>query len=404
MKFSADALFKERVASYYAEVRKYTRYMLNDHLLFVLVFALGAILYYYSGWVQTIDETFPAPLLMAVVLAIVLVWSPVYTYIKRPDTVYLLPLEEEMKPYLQKAVWTSFAAQIYVLVALLAFSMPMYAAVKQTGFGSFFVFLVVLLAAKLWNLFCRLEALNLPSNEKRMIDLVVRLLQNFALLYALFSGYMAIAGLAVFFMLLWLFHMGRQGNRPLKWELLAELEEKRLASFYRIANMFTDVPHLRGTVSRRAWLDGLLPGPQNGTHTYLLFRTFVRMNEYFGLYIRLTIIAVFIILFSGTMAVQLIAALLFLYLTGFQLMPIAVRHDYIIWPRLYPAGNTEKKAAVQKLLMRVMLIQSILFGGLSTINGTLSGAVIVLAASLVFSIFFTKIYAPSRLEKMSSVR
>lgn len=404
MKFSADALFKERVASYYAEVRKYTRYMFNDHLLFVLVFALGAILYYYSGWVKTIDETYPVPLLMAAVLAIVLVWSPVYTYIKRPDTVYLLPLEEEMKTYLQKAVWTSFAAQIYVLVALLAFSIPMYAAVKQTGFGSFFIFLAVLLAAKLWNLFCRLEALNLPSNEKRIIDLAVRLLQNFVLLYAVFSGYMAIAGLAVLFMLLWLFHMGRQGNRPLKWELLADLEEKRLADFYRIANMFTDVPHLRGTVKRRAWLDGLLPGPQSGTHTYLLFRTFVRMNEYFGLYIRLTIIAALIILFSGTMAVQLIAALLFLYLTGFQIMPIAVRHDHIIWPRLYPAGNGEKKAAVQKLLMRIMLVQSILFAGLSIINGTLNGAVIVLAASLVFSIFFSKIYAPSRLAKMSSVR
>lgn len=404
MKFSADALFKERVASYYAEVRKYTRYMLNDHLLFVLVFALGAILYYYSGWVKTIDETFPAPLLMAAVLAIVLSWSPVYTYIKRPDTVYLLPLEEEMKTYLQKAVWTSFAAQIYMLVALLAFSMPMYAAVKQTGTGSFFVFLAVLLAAKLWNLFCRLEALNLPSNKQRMIDLAVRLLQNFALLYALFSGYLAISGFAVFFMLLWIFYMGRQGNRPLKWELLAELEEKRLAGFYRIANMFTDVPHLRGTVRRRAWLDRLLPGPQNGTHTYLLFRTFVRMNEYFGLYIRLTIIAALIILFSGMLTVQLIVALLFLYLTGFQLLPIAARHEHIIWPRLYPAGNSEKKAAVQKLLMRVMFIQSIIFGVLSITNGTMAGTGTVLAASIVFSIFFSKVYAPSRLARMSGIR
>ncbi|OLN23804.1 hypothetical protein BTO30_02335 [Domibacillus antri] len=404
MKFSADELFKERAASYYTEVRKYTRYMLNDHFLFVLVFALGAALYYYSGWVETIDETFPAPLLMAAVMGVVLLWSPVYTYIKRPDTVYLLPLEKEMKPYLKKAVWASFIAQSYIIVALLAFSMPMYAVSQNTGFGNFFIFLAVLFAAKLWNLFCRLYSLNLPSNDARVIDLAVRLLQNGVLLYAVFAGYDAIAGFAAFLMFLWVSYMRRLGNRPLKWELLAELEEKRLAGFYRIANMFTDVPHLRGTVKRRAWLDGVLPGPKSDTHTYLLFRTFVRMNEYFGLYVRLTVIAALIILFSGTMPVQLMAALLFLYLTGFQLMPIVLRHDHIIWPRLYPRGGGEKKEAVQKLLMRGMTLQSILFGILAVVNGTIIGAGIVLTTSLSFAIAFVHLYAPMRLSKMGGFK
>ncbi|OMP67130.1 ABC transporter permease [Domibacillus epiphyticus] len=403
MKFSADALFKERVTSYYAEVRKYTRYMLNDHLLFVLVFALGATLYYYSGWVETIDETFPAPLFMAAAMAGVLLWSPVYTYIKRPDTVYLLPIEEEMPPYLQKAVWTSFAAQSYILAALLAFSMPMYAASQNTGFGNFFFFLAVLLAVKLWNLYCRLYALNLPSNDTRVMDIIVRLLQSFAVLYAVFSGYYSVAGLTVLFMLLWFSHVRRQGSRPLKWELLAELEEKRLAGFYRIANMFTDVPHLRGTAKRRAWLDRLLPGSKSGIHVYLLFRTFVRMNEYFGLYLRLSIIAAVIILFSGTLTMQLIVAILFVYLTGFQLIPIAVRHDHIIWPRLYPEGEGEKSKAVQKLLQRLMIIQSVLFSIASIQNGTLVGAGIVLTSSIAFSILFVNVYAPARLAKMRRI-
>ena len=41
----------------------------------------------------------------------------------------------------------------------------------------------------------------------------------------------------------------------LKWDLLIAQEEKRMASFYRLANLFTDVPKLKDTVKRRKWLD-----------------------------------------------------------------------------------------------------------------------------------------------------
>lgn len=399
MKFSANALFKERAAAYYTEIRKYTRYMLNDHLLFVLIFAMGALLFYYSGWVETIEPGFPAPLIMAVVLGVILAWSPVYTYIKQPDTVYLLPLESELKLYFQKAVWTSFLAQSYVIVALVAFAMPMYAKAEGTGFGPFFLFLCAALAAKLWNLFCRLEALNVPSNDVRTADMGVRMLLNIAFLFAIFSSEYVLAGIAVLFMIFWIFYMGRIGNRPLKWELLAALEEKRMAAFYRLANMFTDVPHLRGTVKRRAWLDGLLPSSQKGTYTYLLSRTFVRMNEYIGLYVRLTVIGALIIAFSALLPVQLIVALLFLYLTGFQLLPIAVRHGYVMWPQLYPEGESGKQRAVQQLLLRVLLIESVVFGAAALSSGMLAAA-LVLSASIAFTLFFVWVYAPARLKKL----
>ncbi len=403
MKFSPNAFFKERVSAYYNEVRKYTRYMFNDHLLFVLVFALGALLYYYSNWVKTIDHSFPAPLIMAVVFTAALLWSPVYTYIKRPDTVYLLPLEEEMKPYFEKTVWASFFAQSYLLIVLLAFMMPMYAASQQTGFGNFFMFLGAVLAAKLWHLFCRLKALNLPSNQKQNADIAIRLLLSFVFLFAVFEAKYIIAGFSLLIMAFWFFYIKKEGSRPLKWDLLAELEEKRLASFYQVANLFTDVPHLRGTAKRRAWLDGMLPGPQSGSHVYLLFRTFVRMNEYFGLYVRLTIIAAVIILVSGLLPVQLIVAALFLYLTGFQLLPIVARHDHIIWPKLYPEGNKEKQKAVQQLLMRIMILQSFVFGAMAAVNGVIIGAAIVVGTSIVVTLLFVNTYVPLRLKKMERV-
>ena len=49
-------------------------------------------------------------------------------------------------------------------------------------------------------------------------------------------------------------------NKGIKWEFLIEQDERRMTAFYRLANMFTDVPKLKNKVKRREWLDGLLYG------------------------------------------------------------------------------------------------------------------------------------------------
>lgn len=60
----------------------------------------------------------------------------------------------------------------------------------------------------------------------------------------------------------------------LKWDILIDGEEKRMASFYRLANMFTDVPQLKATVKRRKWLDILINRiafAEDKTYLYLFF-------------------------------------------------------------------------------------------------------------------------------------
>ena len=96
--------------------------------------------------------------------------------------------------------------------------------------------------------------------------------------------------------------------------------------FYRFANYFTDVPHLKGSVSRRGWLGFLLrPSKLEGADAqkYLVKRTFIRTDDIFWLWVRLTVItmlgAVFIpfplviYIFAGALsfasAIQLIFAL-----------------------------------------------------------------------------------------------
>ncbi|KKB41794.1 ABC transporter permease [Bacillus thermotolerans] len=401
-----NELWKERLTAYYAELRKYLRYMLNDHLLLVLVFALGAGLYYYSGWVKTLDESFPASLLMAVILGLLLSWSSVYTLLMRADTVFLLPLEEQMAPYFRKAITTSFFSQIYLLIAALALFIPLHRQVEGGGTQAFFLWLAVVAAMKIWNLTVRWHVLKMQEKESRQIDWLVRFALNGLLLYFLFSNTSIVFVLivAVIMVAYLLYFRKASGKATLKWETLVELEEERMAAFYRVANLFTDVPHLRGEVKRRRWMDPLLGKASfepPHTYDYLFMRTFVRMNEYFGLYVRLTIIAILIIAFSGQLMIQLFVALLFIYLTGFQLLPIIRRHETKMWVSLYPVAQEQKSRSLLSLITRLLAIQSILFGLAVLISNTAMYALIVLAVGLAFSFVFTKLYAPGRLKKIT---
>lgn len=400
-----EELWKSRIAAYYSELRKYLRYMLNDHLLFVLVFGLGAALYYYSGWVKTLDETFPAPFVMAVFLGALLSWSPVYTFLMRADTVFLLPLEERMAPYFQKAIWTSFLSQGYLLIAVLAVFMPLYTQVRGGSMQIFFLWLLLAAVIKGWNLVVRWHVLKIQEKESRQIDWGVRLALNVLLLYFVFSGssVLFVIVVAVIMAAYYLYFRKISRRMALKWETLVELEEKRMAAFYRLANLFTDVPHLRGTVKRRKWLDKLLgqvPFDPAKTYTYLFRRTFVRMNEFFGLYVRLTVIAALIIGFSGQAVLQLIIALLFIYLTGFQLLPMIRRHETKIWVSLYPVSPERKSTSLLDLIGRLLLLQAIIFGLAAWAGHSISQGGIVLVTGIVFSLFFAKMYAPARLQKM----
>ena len=42
--------------------------------------------------------------------------------------------------------------------------------------------------------------------------------------------------------------------KPFPYDHFISLEQNRMMRFYRFANYFTDVPHLKGSVSRRGWL------------------------------------------------------------------------------------------------------------------------------------------------------
>ena len=174
-----------------------------------------------------------------------------------------------------------------------------------------------------------------------------------------------------------------------------------MTSFYRLANLFTDVPKLKNQVKRRKWLDSLLvriPFQQDQAFTYLFMRTFLRSGDYWGLFVRLTVIGAGAIYFLTFGIGQVIMAVLFIYLTGFQLLPLWKHHQYHSMLELYPLSESRKAFSFLSFLRKVLFSQSILFALVLFVKGEFAVASITLLVCIVFSFYFVSIYTKRKIK------
>ncbi|GER65801.1 ABC transporter permease [Weizmannia acidilactici] len=399
-----DHLWKERFASYLKELRRYSRYIFNDHLLFVLIFGLGAAAFYYSRWVRHLEPDFPAALVMGVVLGLVLAASPVHTLLKEADQVFLIPMEMRMRPFFRKAILFSFSIQAYVLLFALAALMPMYAKVTGRGFGSFFGLLVMLFVLKIWNLLLVWYVLKLTDASVPVWDWIVRFACSAAFVFLVVkcAPVWLVGILAAVMIVLFAYFYRLAKNRTLRWDVLIEREQRRMMGFYRFANLFTDVPELKAQVKRCKWLDPLLGGIHYGqehAYQYLFARTFLRTSQYFGLYVRLTTIGAVLLFFSHERLLALSLAVVFIYLTAFQMIPMIGYHDLKIWLQLYPVHTRLKKASFLRLLSVCLYVQTVVFAAASALNGLWMNGLLVLAAGAVFTWLLIVWYVPGKIRK-----
>ena len=401
--FDERLLWKERFGRTSKELSRYLRYIFNGHLVIVFVFLIGTAAYYYQDWLKTLPETFPSAIIMSICMAFLVTYSPIYTFMSEADRIFLLPLETKLGGYFRKSFWISFSMQIYLLLIGLAVFMPMYAAVNQGNFKRFFPFLITILMVKVLNLFIRWHVQYYGEKSVLSMDTLIRFMVNLVFLYLLFSNaalYLIIAAAVILFGLS-VYYKQQTKEKGLKWEYLIDQDERRMTSFYRLANLFTDVPKLKNQVKRRKWLDSLLvqiPFQQDQAFTYLFMRTFLRSGDYWGLFVRLTVIGAGIIYFLTFGIGQVIMAVLFIYLTGFQLLPLWKHHQYHSMLELYPLSESRKAFSFLSFLRKVLFLQSILFALVLGVKGEFVVASIALLVCMVFSFYFVSIYTKRKIK------
>ncbi|KWW16928.1 hypothetical protein AS888_23365 [Peribacillus simplex] len=399
---NSQNLWKERYLGYINETQKYLRYIFNGHLVFVMVLVLGGLAYYYSDWVKTLDGDFPAEWIMAVVFSILVTRSPINTFLKEPDTVFLLPLETKLKSYFNNSLRLSWVMQGFILLVVLIAFIPMYTKVTDAGGRDFGIILAVLLILKFVNLIIRWNVLKYQDPSVSHWDSLIRFILNGVMLYFVCSGANILFALITMLILIGLYMYYRSAAKDfvLKWERLVELENKRMNSFYRIANMFTDVPHLKGKVARRKWMDWLLsfiPYGEKSTYTFLYARTLLRSNDYVGLCLRLTIIGSVILSVFMNIWAHLIVVFLFLFMTALQLLPVWKIHEWKVWVSLYPLPAKMRESAVIKIISYFLLFEDLVFSIVLLVNGEWMSALAALVLGLVFLVGF-KIYATRKIK------
>ena len=393
-------LWKKRLNLYLKRMIKYYRYVFNDHFVIALLFLLGGISYAYSNFIKSlnVDLSYPwAKPIVIIVLLVMLQFGKVGTLIDEPDKVFLLPQEKGMREYLMKAqkrAWVSNSViQIVVWIVLLPF---IYYGVHLNLVESIILLLsqVALKVAQVNLFFIRaFEAKYQAGKYSLILNYVVPLIVYTLGLYA--SIYFAL-GITVG-LILYLKSLPK--NKIIQWNYLIDVEKLRLMRKYSFFNLFTDVPQVKKKAKRRKYLDWLIPNLKN-VYGYLFIRAIIRNGEYSGLYIRLTVIEFIVLLFIPKFWLSLVIGMLFIYLIGFQMLPLYKYFDDNVFVHLYPLETNSKGKEFKSILLALLIINAFISAiavYIAIQNILLSGAFLTLV--LVESILFVYGYANLRLEK-----
>lgn len=399
----ANNLWQKRLSDYLKEITKYLRYIFNDHLVLVMVFMLGAIGLYYSQWIKTLTPSFPVNPIMIVILVLVLSLTQVNTLLKAADLVYLTVMETRMKLYFKKAIITSFFSQLPLIWIAFIVLLPMYTKVIPLTGAQVLVILIYLTFLKGWNMLMWWFIHKQPQRLKG--NLSVWLVNAVTVTVVILApvGWVMLLVVVVAAGVLAL-TMKVSSDCYIKWDVLIAKEEARLNRFYRFANMFTDVSHLKNTTKKRQWLNWCYQGiafVQKNTYTYLWRRAFIRTDEFSGLFVRLTLIGLLITVFMSNTIMAVLVLLLFSYLTAFQMLPMIRLYELHPMRLLYPVPMKNYRSSFIHLLRSLMAIQTVLFIAVVFVTFSISSALWMSVILLLFYLFFNFIYAPSKIKKLT---
>jgi len=401
--FDAHAFFKDRFSAHLKETSRYLRYIFNEHMGVAMLFFISALAYYYRQWLTQLPDDFPTAWIIGIAFGLLVSYSPVRTLLKEPDLVFLIAAEHKMSAYFRDALIYSFVIQLYMILLVAAAFGPLYFAAYPERSGYVYLFsLAIVLIFKVWNLIANWWMLKVRDKGSRNIDQVIRLVLNSAVFYFLIKGDMLLAVIpTVLFVAVFLYDYSVSNKQTgLAWELLVEKDQHRMQVFYRIANMFIDVPHLKNRIKKRHWLVAFvnkLPWSKKSTYDYLYRITFIRSGDYLGMYVRLIVIGGLCIYFIPHLWMKLLFALLFLYMSSFQMMTLYSHHRTIMWLDLYPVEAAVRQNALLKWLFQLTLIQAILFAVIFLAIQNYVGFLIAIAGGIAFNYLFINGYVKKKL-------
>lgn len=394
MERSIEALWRKRAAEFRRASMPYFRDMGQSGLPGVTIMLLLAGIAGYATLLHDLPASFPFTLVGVIVLTPVLCWSPLRTWLREADAVFLVPREAEMPAYIRRSLrYNGIACAIMALLVCVIY-LPLYKAGPATTPVP--MILVTALLAKLLNIGAAWRERQLAGRAGRRTIRLLRWASTAVGVGALLQTewwktlvyLIVIAGL---FQLLY----SRLSRYPLPWLTLIAEEQTTRRRYMAFFSAFADVPTESAAVRSRsyvAWLASFVSYGRRNAFAYLYAHTLIR-TELGGIIIRLTALG----MVAGTLSAyaglwqgwgSAAVCLLFVWLSGIQLGSLAQSHRHSVWRLVYPLPERTRHDAVLRVdraasLLIVLLLwlpHAILLPG----QGDLVPALTALAASLLY--------------------
>src|SRR5690625_2688398 len=179
------------------------------------------------------------------------------------------------------------------------------------------------------------------------LENMVRYLLQWVIFISFINGYVMAASLVTVALFGYIFYFYRYSHRyALAWDQLIEKDQQKMQSFYRLAIMFTDVPHFKAKIKKRRllvrWFTSRLPFKQTYTYHFLYRMTFLRSADYFGLYVRLTVIASVLMIYFNHALLIFSFLVLILFVSGIQLITLWYHNMVNLCYVLFTVTNADR--------------------------------------------------------------
>ncbi len=371
----SQKLWSERFQNFFQTFLRYMRLIGNSGLLFSFFFLVIFGSYYYSLLVKQIPEQFPVLVVIAIVMTFILMKANIRTFLKRADIVFLLPAEKKMTKYFGSALLYNIVLQMLGTMVIAIVFAPLYSIRTDDASYAYLHIIIVFMLIKGWNVVVYWHALKLNSERSILSDNVLRVSATFLFVYLLLIGapiiYLLIIGtiMVVFLMYVSLTVSKQHG---LKWERLIEQEEALATRFYKFVNAFVDVPAITERIKRRRWsrvMTSVLSFEKANVPLFLYTHAFFRAGQYFGIYTRLTLLGMLIIVFLPYDFGKIVGVVLFLYMTIVQLSPLQRYFSGHEMVTLYPIEAQLYIIAFRKLCIGLLVLQSAIFSLMLALSG-----------------------------------
>lgn len=353
----ARQLFYDRKARNDKEVAYYSKFIFNGHFIVFLTIAFGALMLQYSQLLKNLPDNINYNLIIAVILAALTV-TPLRTFMKSADSIFLLNFERDMAPYFKQAIIRSGSLRMLLFIVMGGLLTPLY--MERTASVAGYICAIVL---GVWMIYSGLVMRHLMMK----LGITNGYISLLIFLMALSGIYTSLEGLPITIISIILFTLGliylfnkNAAHRLLNFDHYIDYEHQLYQAQNKLINMFTDVKGMKDKAVRRRYFDALLPRKSHYTKAhmfeYLFIRNFVRSNDSMWIVVRLIVVGCILMWLVHQYVVGLIIGLFFSYAIIMQASQFYKMQAFSLWPKVWPTPESLVLQGFRKFMRKLSIV------------------------------------------------